>query len=146
MDCPECGAPDSACEARYHECLAREFSEAGYGAVHHLTVAAYMLQHSSKLTRAGWLFERDLLKDFLVSRKDPALIVKQNQGRLDSGKRNFKIADKDGQPKIDRRQWTKTILDVYQDDAEIYCRDVNAWAQAVLDDSETCEFIRTSQA
>ncbi len=49
--CPECGAPDSACEARFHELLALEFEEAGYGAVHHLTVATYMLQHSSKLTR-----------------------------------------------------------------------------------------------
>ena len=64
MDCPECGAPAGKCESRYHECLVKEFSEPGYGAVHHLTVSAYMLQHSSKLTREGWLFERDLLNDF----------------------------------------------------------------------------------
>ena len=38
MDCPECGAPAGECETRYHECLAKEFSEPGYGAVHHLTV------------------------------------------------------------------------------------------------------------
>ncbi len=139
MDCPECGAPESACEARYHECLAKEFSEAGYGAVHHLTVSAYMLQHSSRLTKEGWLFERDLLKDFLVNEKDPALVVKQNQARLDSGTRGFKIASTDGQPRIDRRQWSKTILDVHLDTAEMYCQQVVAWAQSVLADAETCK-------
>ncbi len=139
MDCPECGAPEGACEAHYHECLAKEFSEAGYGAVHHLTVAAYMLQHSSKLTKEGWRFERDLLKDFLVNEKDPALVVKENQDKLDSGKRDFKIASKDGLPKIDRREWTRTILDVHLDTPQMYCQDVVTWAQTVLDDAETCQ-------
>jgi hypothetical protein len=60
MNCPECGAPNAACATRFDECLVLEFSNAGYGAVHHLTVAAYMLQHSSKLTREGWLHMRGL--------------------------------------------------------------------------------------
>ena len=80
--CPECGAPD--CEARFNECLALEFSDATYGTVHHLTVAAYMVQHSSKLTREGWLHERNLLKEFLVESKPPAFIRKQNQASVRS--------------------------------------------------------------
>ena len=91
MNCPECGAQDNACEARFHECLALEFSDAAYSAVHHLTVAAYMLQHSSKLTRDGWLHERNLLREFLVENKPPAFIRQQNKVLVDSGKQAFKI-------------------------------------------------------
>ena len=82
--CPECGAADSVCETRFHECLTREFEDPAYGAVHHLTVAAYMLQHSSKLTREGWLHERELLKEFLVENYPPELIRKQNKDLVDS--------------------------------------------------------------
>ena len=70
--CPECGAAETRCEAQFHRFLALEYSDAAYGAVHHLTVAAYMLQHSSKLTAEGWLFERDLLKRFLVVGASPS--------------------------------------------------------------------------
>ncbi len=48
MNCPECGAPGSACATRFDEYLVLEFTDAGFGAVHHLTVGTYMLQHSSQ--------------------------------------------------------------------------------------------------
>lgn len=136
MDCPECGAPDNACEARYHECLVKEFENPGYGAVHHLTVAAYMLQHSSKLTKEGWLFERNLLREFIIEEKAPAFIRKQNRDVVDSGKRQFKIKSRDGQPVISRTQWTKTIMNVRLDSVENYCADITAWAEAALADAE----------
>ncbi len=141
MNCPECGAADQKCEARYHECLVKEFSEAGYGNVHHLTVATYMIQHSSKLTKEGWLFERNLLKEFLVEHKAPAFIRKQNKDKVDSGKRDFKIASKDGLPKIAHSTWEKTILDVRLEEAEQYCKDITAWAVAVLREAENCEVL-----
>jgi hypothetical protein len=137
MNCPECGAPASACAARFDEFLALEFTDADYGAVHHLTVAAYMLQHSSKLTREGWLHMRQLLREFLIENKPPAFIRKQNKDFVDSGKRQFKITSKDGLPVIDKTAWAKTILDVRADNAETYCTDVTEWARAVLDDAET---------
>ena len=62
--CPECGAkstPEISCQTIFDECLIKEFTEPDFGAVHHLTVAAYMLQHSSKLSREGWLSMRQLL-------------------------------------------------------------------------------------
>jgi hypothetical protein len=136
MNCPECGAPDSACEARFNECLALEFSDPAYSAVHHLTVAAYMVQHSSKLTREGWLYERNLLKEFLVENKSPAFIRKQNKDLVDNGKRAFKIKSTDGVPIIDKVTWTKTILDIRMDNADDYCEDVTAWARSVLEDVE----------
>ncbi|MBI5353888.1 MAG: hypothetical protein HZB50_14700 [Chloroflexi bacterium] len=134
MNCPECGAPDDICKTRFDEFLVLEFTDASFGAVHHLTVSAYMLQHSSKLTREGWLHERELLREFLVENKPPAFIRKQNRDLVDSGKRKFKITSKNGLPVISKTSWTKTILDVRTENAEVYCADVTAWARSVLDD------------
>ena len=122
---------------RFDEFLALEFTDAGFGAIHHLTVTAYMIQHSSKLTREGWLHERELLREFLVENKPPAFIRKQNRDLVDSGKRTFKIKSRDGKPVINKTSWTKTILNVRTENAEVYCADVSAWARAVLEDVET---------
>lgn len=131
--CPECGAQH--CRARFDECLALEFSDPAYGAAHHLTVAAYMLQHSSQLTKEGWLYERALLREFLIERKSPALIRKEKRDVVDSGKRKFKIKSKTGLPVIARATWKKTICDVRTENAAIYCADVELWARAALDDA-----------
>src|SRR5687767_3885253 len=130
MNCPECGAPDNLCHTRFDEFLVLEFTDAGYGAVHHLTVAAFMLQHSSQMTRAGWRYERDLLRQFLVEKKTPATVRKQIKDTLDSGKRTFKFKSKTGLPVIDKTAWQKTILDVRTENAEVYCEDITAWARS----------------
>jgi hypothetical protein len=137
MICPECGAEN--CQVRFDELLVLEFTDADYGAVHHLTVGTYMLQHSSKLTKEGWLYERELLREFLVENKPPAFIRMQNKDLVDSGKRKFKIASKDGRPVISKTTWTKTILDVRTENAEIYCADVTAWARSAVDNAEKIE-------
>lgn len=135
MTCPECGAPDQLCQTRFDEFLVLEFTDAGYGAVHHLTVAAFMVQHSSKLTREGWLHERELLREFLVENKPPAFIRKQNKDLVDSGKRTFKIKSRDGKRIIEKSVWKKTILDVRTENAEVYCEDITSWARSVLEDA-----------
>ena len=136
MNCPECGVSDNLCQTRFDEFLVLEFTDAGYGAVHHLTVATYMIQHSSKLTREGWLFERNLLREFLMEKKPPAYIRKQNKDVVDSGKRKFKIKSKTGMPVIDKTSWKKTILDVRAENAELYCEAITAWARSVLEEAE----------
>jgi hypothetical protein len=136
MTCLDCGAPDNTCETRFQEFLIKEFEEAGYGAVHHLTVATYMLQHSSKLTSEGCFPLREVLREFLVENKPPAFIRKRNKDLVDSGKRKFKIKSKDGLPVIKKNTWTKTILDIRIENAEVYCEDVTMWARAVLDEAE----------
>ena len=136
MNCPECGAIEVSCKTCFDEFLVLEFTDADYGTVHHLTVAAYMLQHSSKLTREGWLHMRGLLHEFLVENKPPQFIRKQNRDLVDSGKRKFKIKSKDGLPVINKSKWEKTILDVRTENAEVYCADITAWARAVLEDAK----------
>lgn len=139
MNCPECGAADDLCKSRFDEFLALEFSDLEYGAVHNLTVATYMLQHSSKLSREGWSHERDLLREFIVEKKSPSVIRQQVKHSLDSGKRAFKFKSKDGKPVISKTAWTKTILDVRAENAEVYCADVIAWARSALEESQGLE-------
>src|SRR3990172_9490843 len=136
MNCPECGALDLLCKTRFDEFLVLEFTDTGHGAVHHLTVCAYMLQHSSQLTREGWLYERELLREFLVENKSPAFVRKQNKDFVDSGKRTFKIKSRDGLPVINKTRRSKTILDIRPENAEVYCADVTAWASSVLEEAE----------
>ena len=135
MDCPECSAPDLLCQTRFDEFLVLEFTDAGYGAVHHLTVAAFMVQHSSRMTREGWLFERELLREFLVENKPPSYIRKQNKDWVDSGKRTFKIKSRDGKRIIEKSTWKKTIVDVRTENAEVYCEEITSWARSVLEDA-----------
>ena len=136
MNCPECGALDQLCQTRFDEFLILEFTNAGYGAVHHLTVTAFMIQHSSRMTREGWMYERELLREFLIENKPPSYIRKQNKDRVDSGKRTFKIKSRDGKRIIEKSTWKKTILDVRDDNAEVYCEGITAWAKSVLQDAE----------
>jgi hypothetical protein len=124
------------CQARFDEFLILEFTDVGYSAVHHLTVATFMVQHSSRMTREGWLYERELLREFLIENKSPAMIRKQIKDTVDSGKRTFKFKSKNGMSVIHKSIWEKTILDVRFENAEIYCEDINAWARTVLKEAE----------
>ena len=135
-NCPECGAQDNLCQSRFDEFLILEFTDAGYGAVHHLTVGTFMVQHSSKMTREGWQYERDLLREFLVEKKTPTMIRKQIKDTVDSGKRTFKFKSKTGMPVNNKTAWAKTILDVHAENAEVYREDINAWARSVLEEAE----------
>jgi hypothetical protein len=139
MKCPECGAPAIACQARFDEFLAREFSDPDYGAVHHLTVGAFMLQHSSRLSREGWLYERGVLRKFLTAGKSPADVIKEMKRFVDSGKRNFNISSRNSKPVIDKSTWSKTISDVDAENPGAYCRDITAWARSVLGEAENIE-------
>jgi hypothetical protein len=42
-------------------------------------------------------------------------------------------------PVIHKTTWTKTILDVRAENAEIYREDINAWAESVLEEAEKLE-------
>lgn len=136
MNCPECGAPDNLCQTRFDEFLVLEFTDPGYGAVHNLTVATYMLQHSSQLSKEGWLYERDLLREFIVENKSPSLIRQQVKNSVDSGKRTFKFKSKDGKPIINKTSWRTTILDVRAENTEVYCEDIRAWAKSALEEAK----------
>lgn len=126
----------TTCWDLFGACMEKEYTNPDFGAVHHLTVAAYMLQHPSRLSRQGWLATRDVLVQFLVKGATPAQVRQQNRMLVDSGHRRWKF--KGGQPftGIDPSAWSLTIVDVRFTDAQTYCEDVARWAKEVLEKVE----------
>lgn len=135
--CRQCHA--AGCEDRYHAFLAREYVDPRYGAVHNLTVAAYMLQHPDKLSEDGWRAMRDTLRAFLVEGRS----TQQHRARIrqDVSSSNRSWSLKKG-PRLvlpPGFSWSQTIENVDDATPDRYCADIEAWARAVLADAETIE-------
>ncbi len=142
--CPECGAAwqrADACTARFHHFLALEFERPAYGAVHHLTVIAYMLQHPSHLSRRGWLAQRALLGQFLAGGCTPDESRRRNRERFASGTRSWSITKGERVQLPEGFRWSRTILDVPDESAEVYGAGVEAWARQVLAEAAAFEGI-----
>jgi hypothetical protein len=136
--CSLCGARYDAgdgCQERFNLALAKEIEDPAYGIVHHLTVPAYMLQHNG-YSRAGWLYSRALLAEFVNGGRSPAEARHRNRRALDSGNRDWSITRGPKFERFDEITWTRTIADIRFHDADRYCADVRAWATAVLADSK----------
>jgi hypothetical protein len=92
--CPVCGAEfpsGETCRKRFERCLTLDYEHPeSYGAVHHLVVACYMLQHN-QYSRRGWLEARALVADVVRHGLTPADIRKRNRRSFDSGHRQWKI-------------------------------------------------------
>jgi hypothetical protein len=83
--CPLCHAslpPNQTCQDLFHQCLALEFEHpSAFGAVHHLTVLCYSLQHNL-YSPQGWLEGRRLLARFVLEGASPAKLRRQIGLRL----------------------------------------------------------------
>ncbi|MCA9917844.1 MAG: hypothetical protein KC445_07835 [Anaerolineales bacterium] len=131
--CPECGGPftaEATCTDRYHACMALELTDPAYGAVHHFTVPAYMLQHPSHLSAAGWQAMAQILHDFLVAGVSPARMRQLIRQQQKMQPKSFSLV-KGGVAERPFWPWRKTIMDLRLDDPATYCADVRAWAEAV---------------
>lgn len=132
--CSECGASPNrgkTCTDHYHACLALEYPNPTYGRVHHFTVLAYQLQHPSQLSAVGWQAMQKLLGRFLQESISPEKMRVQLRKQMQY--KSFSMVK--GEPVPDLTwKWSKTILDVRQDHAEMYCADVRAWAESVYND------------
>jgi hypothetical protein len=137
--CPLCGGEFSSveqCRERFDLCMALEYENpAAYGAVHHLSVPCYMLQHNAYSAEV-WPEARNILARFIRDGMTPVQIRRQNRSRLDSRHRSWSITKGAKLPEFDSIVWTRTIADVRLDDPETYCKDVIVWAERVLADTE----------
>jgi hypothetical protein len=136
--CPDCGARWAAgesCQAAYEEMLALEFSDPGYGQVHLLTVACFMIQHRRYSDRAlAWM--RDMLRAYLKDGQ-PVEELRAAMGRAAGPKqRDWKVERAADDAELAPIRWTMTILDVWrgQQDAASYRRLVTEWARVTLDE------------
>jgi hypothetical protein len=136
--CPSCGAQfpsGETCRERFEYCLTLDYEQPeSYGAVHHLVVACYMLQHN-EYTRRGWLEARALVADAIHHGTAPTELRKRNRQRFDSSQREWKLTLGEKMAGVDSIQWTRTIADIRLDSAEAYAETVRLWAQAVLADT-----------
>ncbi len=116
--------------AKFNNCLVLEFSDPAYFRVHHILVAAFMLQtgrYASSYKEKACV----LLKEFLADPLTPPSKAKITEisSALSSDKRHDNVFNKKPGELIDT---PITILDVSTDSAEQYRSDVIAWATSVL--------------
>jgi len=138
--CPVCGAilpGASSCEDLWYRTQEKEFTDASYGVVHHLSVPCYMIQHNA-YTRAGFWQVRDLLQRFVLG-LEPQAFRRQEGAAQDNKRRSFSFVKGEKLHALDGRPWSFTVSDVRLDNAQDYCRDVQRWAESVLADTAQLE-------
>lgn len=134
--CTSCGAAhqdDRTCQSVFEEFLALEFTDAGYGAVHFLTVACYMVQHGQYSDEGlGWISGR--LRDHLEGGVPVERIRRQAAGEVGQGQRGWKVTRRPGDPPQAKIAWSMTIMDVAAGtrDAASYRALVTKWARVTL--------------
>lgn len=135
--CAQCGAAfesDETCAERFAATQSREFEDPGYGAVHHLSVPSYLLQHN-RYARAGWLATRQQLAWFVANNLTPDQALRHASSLLAGGRRAWSFTKGAKLAEVDQIVWTRTVADLRRDTPEHYRADVRAWAAAVLADT-----------
>lgn len=136
--CPSCGGEWTGgvtCEMHYHQMLAWEFEHAEAGAVHHLTVLCYHLQHPHLYSPEGLAEAVELLRMFVEEGAAPADVRARGAAALDSGRRDWVVRGSEGAGGAYVRpvQWALTICDVAPGGLPGYAARVEAWARSVLE-------------
>lgn len=124
--CAWCGV--SGCAAAFDRCLAREFEDPAFFAVHHLTVAAYRLQHGDVTARAA-----DALRKLIVAHLNDAPTTYSMQQVREQFDGAVPVTERDRPPPA-RTQTVRTIASVDSSSAEDYCASVRRWAKSVAED------------
>lgn len=131
--CTKCGAVhtgEKTCESIFGEFLALEFTDSGYGRVHFLTVACYMVQHEA-YSDEMYVWVQTALRKYLeechtieMIRQDAA----QGPGRTKGIRRPVDA------PPLPKVAWSMTIADVavQMHDAESYCKLIEQWGRSTL--------------
>jgi hypothetical protein len=138
VTCSQCGAnltPGETCQDRFNAGQLKELELPSYGAVHHLSVPCYMLQHNA-YSREGWLTVRELLFQFIYRGLTPAMARQHNRVNFDSRHRTCSLTKGAMLPGVEEVAWAWTIADVRLDAAKLYCADVRHWTESILADSE----------
>ncbi|WP_108668590.1 DUF5946 family protein [Euzebya rosea] len=131
--CPHCGGPE--CETRFHACLEQDYSDPGYGAVHHLVVGAYMLQHDAYADDV-----RAAMAEFVLAHLDrppTAYTMRRIRAHTDGPARVRRRPDDPPParaPADEAHGPRVTVADVDTTSAAAYRRTVRRWAEAVARD------------
>lgn len=135
--CPDCGARLPAaetCRERFGACLSLEYQHPDtFGAVHHLAVMCYSLQHNG-YSRDAWLDARAMLARCLrenLSGPEFLKITREKLGTRRSGSitRGPRLAG------VSSITWTVTVADLDTTTAARYEAGVRQWAASVVADT-----------
>lgn len=140
--CPECGTSwmdGLTCQDHFHQMLYWENERSELGAVHHLMVLSFNLQHPSVYSSEMLGSARQMLEDFVEGRVTPSEFRRQNRSRLSSTQREWKIT---GTPQDHGAYdqpvpWTMTARDVTAGGIDAYIENVHRWARSILDQLES---------
>jgi hypothetical protein len=137
--CPYCGA--IGCGEKYETMLALEFEQpAVFGAVHHITVNCYNVQHPDTFSDEALTWMRTALRDIVEKDLSGRGLLKRARGMLGG---DFKVRRRDKRPRPvghararapGRTKWSMTVADVRTDSPEVYTGDIRAWAKSILKD------------
>ena len=132
--CPDCGAPIAdrdTCRTLFERLLAHEYAfPPAFGAVHHLTVAAYSLQHPRGYSHDAMRMWRVIIAESLDGLSTPANFLERARAHFTGGVRVREPGAEppDGWP----RSWPVTAADVAgSPDAATHIDLVRRWAAAV---------------
>lgn len=136
--CPECGASlekDASCQEIFESFLVLDYTDPGYGAVHLLTVACYMIQHR-RYSDEGLAWIEEKLRSFLEAGVPTEAIRRQAVKEVGQDRRAWKVTRPPDAPPLPEIAWSVTIADVAANarDAGSYREWVRKWARATLDE------------
>lgn len=134
--CPECGAgwPDGrTCRDYFHDFLFWEHENLALGAVHHLMVLCYHLQHPSLYSREGLHGGIELLDRFVRHGQSPQQVRRTIRKRANSGSRTRPITARTGNEGSYAREvcWDMTTVDILVGGKDCYRENVVAWADSI---------------
>jgi uncharacterized protein DUF5946 len=126
--CPDCGAVLRAgeiCRDHFDQMLFWETEEPSRGAVHHLMVLCFHLQHPHLYSPQALTDAQVMLADFLEGGVTPHMMRRRMRDRVDLGKRTFKITGDKVPGAYDHViHWTTTCADVVAAGTYHYCESV----------------------
>ena len=135
--CASCGARHEAgrtCEDDFHQMLFWEAEDPALGAVHHLMVLCYHIQHPALYSPDGLKYSIGLLRQFVETGALPEDVRKRIAPQVDWGKRSFKVkGTPDSHGSFEKPvQWEMTASSVVLRGKAKYVESVKDWARSVM--------------
>lgn len=143
--CPDCGArwDGATCEEVFGDFLVHDYTDPGYGEVHALTVACYMVQHR-RYSDEGlrWIARqlRAVLEEGLSNEelREIARVEARRPEKPGESGRTWKVTRTAAEPTLPPLAWSITIVDVFDcvRDAASYRAAIRDWARVTLEEMQ----------
>ena len=128
--CPECGA--LGCREKFDAMMALEFeSPTVFGAVHHITVLCYNLQHPSNFSEEALAWMHTSLRSVMIDGMSAATLRKY-AAKIP---KDVKIKRPESRS-VDAKKitWSMTVADIRTENPAEYTEDAKKWALSILKD------------